>query len=465
MSARFLPFHARCGWRRPLLGIASPLMGTARARGSSSMKLSPQAQPKEGAVATLANGNRNRFSYCPQSEFRNQNSSEISRSRPDSEEIGWKGTRVLYMVDSLNVGGTETQMVHAACRLHARHYQVTVGCLRARGPLREILRRAGIAVVEFPPQGTLLSLSGIYQLLRLARFVRRRRFQIVHSHDLWSNLMCVPASWLARAPVIISSRRDLAHLAWYRRWGTRVVRLVHQLSTVIVVNSAAVREFLVKEHRFPSDAIRVIHNGVDFERFARARGDRRVLFPDLDGHHKLVAVLANMRNAVKGHAYLVEAARAICRAVPETKFLLIGEGEERPKVEKLVHEMGLTQNFVFLGYREDIPELLNCCDLSILPSVAEGLPNAVLEAMASGLPIVATRAGGTAEIIEDGISGLLVPPRDPEALAQAALRLLQDIDFAKKLARAGQQRVQTQFSFDRLFWKLDLLYTELLKRT
>ncbi len=385
-------------------------------------------------------------------------------SRPGIEKAGEKGIRVFYMVDSLNVGGTESQMVKVACRLKAAGYRVTVGCLRAQGPLLEVLRDAGIQVVGFPPRRSLLSLSGAYQLLRLTRFIRRRRFAVVHTHDLWSNLLGVPAAWLAGTPAVVSSRRDLAHLSWYTDCRTRVIRVVQGLSTCIVANSAAIREFLVRKDGFHPSRIHVIHNGVELQRFADARSDREKLFPALDGCHKLVAVIANMRNPVKGHAYLVEAARTICRVFPKTRFLLIGEGEERPKIEAQIQEARLTENFIFLGHRGDVPELLKCCDLSILPSLAEGLPNAVLEAMAAGLPVVATHVGGTPEIVEHGVSGLLVPPRNPEALAQSVLGLLQDIGLAKKLARAGQQRVQSQFSFDRLFSDLDTLYTELLKR-
>ena len=123
-----------------------------------------------------------------------------------------------------------------------------------------------------------------------------------------------------------------------------------------------------------------------------------------------------------------------------------------------MREAGLESNFVFLGRRNDVPQLLACCDLSVLPSEAEGLPNSVLEAMAAGLPVVATCVGGSSEVIIDGVNGLLVPPGDGQALAEAILRILQDSTLARRLAQAGQQRVRTHFGFDRLIGELEKLY-------
>lgn len=367
-------------------------------------------------------------------------------------------TRVLYLVDTLNVGGTESQMAQAALRLHSTRFRVTVACLRAEGPYLELLQRAGIQVVEFPKRKTLLSANGVYQLLRLARFIRRGRFHVVHAYDLWANLLGIPAAWLVRTPIIISSRRYLADLEWYRPWRNRIIRQIYRLSTYVVVNSDAVGELLIQRDDLPREKIRVIYNGVDIERFARAQGNEGRLLHGMDGRRKLIAVVANMYSSVKGHAYLVAAARRVCQNLPEAMFVLIGDGPERPKVEQQVRELGLEKNFVFLGHRKDVGELLVDCDLSVLPSTAEGLPNVVLEAMAAGLPVVATCVGGTPEIIENGISGLLVPSRDPRTLAEAILRVLLDRELANRLGRAGQERVQTRFSFDRLIRCLEELY-------
>ncbi len=383
---------------------------------------------------------------------------EAHASKPDGAESDM--LRVFFMVDSLKFGGSESQMVEVARRLPSHRYRLTVGCLKVEGPYVETLRQAGIPVVEFPLRGSVLRPSSFLQLLRLWRFIRRERFDVVHTHDLWSNLIGVPAAWLARVRVIISSRRDLAHWWWYTPHRRKILRRIQNLGTFVLANSEAVRSFLVKEDGFRADKIRVIRNAVDFERFACARGEREKLLPQCNPQDKLVILLGNMNLPVKGHAFLIEAARAVRRELPSTRFVFVGDGRQRPGLEQRVKEVGLQDNFLFLGRRKDVPELLSCCDLSVLPSTAEGLPNAVLESMAAGLPVVATRVGGTPEIIEEGVSGLLVPPRDPEALAQAILRVLSDPMLARRLASAAQERVRTHFSFDQLLLELKELYEE-----
>src|SRR5689334_275733 len=187
------------------------------------------------------------------------------------------GVRVLHLVDTLNVGGTETQMVQTALRLRSTSHHVTVGCLRAKGPLLEVLQQANIPVVEFPKKKTLLSANGAYQLMRLALFLRRGQFHVIHAHDLWANLLAVPAGRLARTPVIISSRRYLADLDWYTSWRSKTVSTIYRLSTHVIVNSASVRRLLVERDKLPPGKIHVIYNGVDVDRFAGARGDREAL--------------------------------------------------------------------------------------------------------------------------------------------------------------------------------------------
>ena len=370
------------------------------------------------------------------------------------------GVRVFHIVNSLDMGGSEHQMAEVALRQKAVGHPVVVGCLSLNGPLFGVLRQAGIAVVEFNPKGGLFRPGGIYQILRLAWFLRWNPFDVVQTHDLYSTLLGVPAAWLARVPVILSSRRDLAHWWWYTPRRRSLLRRIQNHSTFVIANSQAVRDFLIQEDGFDPSLIRVVRNGVDFEKFANVLGSREKLFPNLPREAKLIAVVANMNVETKGHSDLIRAAAEVCRDYPKTKFLLIGDGAERPRIEGLTAELGLRDSVLFLGRRNDVALVLACCDLSVLPSWAEGLPNSVLEAMAAGLPVVATRVGGTPEIIENEVSGLLVPPRNAHALAQAILRLLRDPKLAQGLARAGRERIHRQFSFQRLLAELDNLYAE-----
>jgi len=381
----------------------------------------------------------------------------ISANRPQ--------LRVFHMANSLETGGSEHQMVEIACRQKARGQEITVGCLSRKGPLLDVLAQAGIGVSEFNPEGRLVGLAGIRQIIRLTAFLRRHRVDVFQSHDLYSTLLGVPAAWLARVPVIISSRRDLASWWWYTRRNRRILRHIQNFSSRIIANSQAVEDFLVREDGFDRRQIRVVRNGVDFKRFANATGDREKLFPNLEREDRLIAVVANMNVKSKGHSDLIAAGQEICQEFPGAKFLCIGDGIERRELERTVEELRLRNHFLFLGRRDDVPNILACCDLFVLPSWAEGLPNSVLEAMAAGVPVVATRVGGIPEIIADGVGGLLVPAQDSRALAAAIAQLLRDPQRAQRFAEVAQERASTEFSYERLLAALDRLYRESFPET
>lgn len=388
---------------------------------------------------------------------------------PDAKKFaaGAARRRIFFLLDSLNIGGTETQAVELATRLDPARYEVTLGCLRAEGPLREKLNGSPVNVREFYPEGGFDSPGGIYQLFRLAFFLRKHSFHIVHTHDLYSNLLGIPAAFLARTPVIISSRRDLGHLDWYSGKRRKFLRYLQNLSTLVLANAGAIRESLLAEDRFAPEKVRVIHNGIDGQRFALRNhdkaGDREWLLPHSEQETWIVLV-GNMHSDVKGHRALIEAGVAVLHEFPNARFLFAGDGTERPRFEKRVADLGLGENFTFLGRRNDVPRILGCCDIGVLPSEAEGLPNAVLEYLAAGLPTIATRVGGNAEIIQDERTGLLVPPRDPLALSAALLRLLRNPDLAAQLGAAGRREVVDHFSFEQMIERTDALYSELLEQ-
>ena len=371
--------------------------------------------------------------------------------------------KVFFLLDSLNVGGTETQAVELARRLDPARYDVTLGCLLARGPLLEKLTGSAVGLREFHPKGGFDSPGGIYQVLRLALFLRRGGFQIVHTHDLYANLLGICAALLARVPVIISSQRDLAHLDLYRTRRRVWLRRLQNLSTIVLTNANAVRDAVVAENHIAASKIRVIYNGVDLERFSGKTRDRSWLVENAD-REKWVVLVGNMHSDVKGHPCLIAGARAVVREFPSIRFVLAGDGEQRQNFEEQVARLGLQNHFLFLGRRDDVPRLLACCDIAVLPSRAEGLPNAVLEYLAAGLPTVASQVGGNAEIIQDGKTGLLVPPENPSALSDALLRLLRDPDFAMSLGNHGREYVISEFSFQRMIENTDQLYTELLRQ-
>jgi glycosyltransferase involved in cell wall biosynthesis len=371
--------------------------------------------------------------------------------------------KVFYLVDSLNVGGTETQAVELARRIPEAGYDVTLGCLRIQGPLLDRLQGSAVAVREFHPRGGIDTPAGLYQLLRLSWFLRRGKFDVVHTHDLWSNLLGIPAARLAGVPAIVSSRRDLAHFAWYQGKRRAWLRRIQNLSGAVLANATPVRDALIAEDGFSPEKLRVIHNGVDIDKFHRSGVSRERLFPGV-GDGKLIVLVGNMHTDVKGHPWLIASSPQVIREFPSTRFVLAGDGEQRAHFEQQVADLGLQESFLFLGRRADIPEILACCDIAVLPSRAEGLPNAVLEYMAAGLPTIVSRVGGNAELVEHGVTGLLIPPNDSSGLSAALLKLLRDPRLAREMAQNGRESVTRNFSFEKLVREVDELYTELLQR-
>lgn len=376
---------------------------------------------------------------------------------------GEQPRRVFHLLDSLNVGGTETQAVELALRMAGAPYRITMGCLHAEGPLLEKLKGSPIQVREFHPRGGLDSPLGLYQLARLVLFLKREKVEVVHTHDLWSNLMGVPAAKLAGVPAIISSRRDLAHFDWYQGPRRAWLRRIQNLSDVVLANATPVRDALIAEDGFAPEKLRVVHNGVDTLKFQPGKRDRSRLFPGLESA-RLVVLVGNMHSDVKGHPWAIAAAPAVLREFPGARFVFAGDGDMRPRFEKQAEDLGLRDRFLFLGRRSDVPDLLASCDIAVLPSRAEGLPNAVLEYMAAGLPTVASRVGGNSELVQDGVTGLLVPSEDANAIAGALLRLLRDPELARRMANNGRQMAVERYGFDRLIREVDELYTELLER-
>jgi len=370
--------------------------------------------------------------------------------------------KVFYLLDSLNVGGTETQAVELARRMPGAGYDVTLGCLRAQGPLLQKLAETPVVLQEFHPNGGIDSPGGMYQLLRLSWFLRKQKFDIVHTHDLWSNLMGVPAARLAGVPAIISSRRDLAHFDWYQGKRRAWLRRIQNLSGAVLANASPIREALIAEDRFAPEKVHVVHNGIDVEKFRNARDRRDILFPNV-GDAKLVVLVGNMHSDVKGHPSLIECAPRVTREFPNVRFVLVGDGTQRAQFEQQVASLGLTESFFFLGSRTDIPDILAACDIAVLPSRAEGLSNALLEYLATGLPTIASRVGGNPELVEDGVSGFLVPPQDSDALGMALLKILRDPELMRRFGERGREFVVQNFSFERLVREVDALYTVLLR--
>jgi glycosyltransferase involved in cell wall biosynthesis len=345
--------------------------------------------------------------------------------------------RVVHYVDSDIFGGTEEAALRLMASLDRARWEPVLLHHPDAGIARLVdgAARLGVRTRAVPRVGRAGRLAGVVGLWRA---LREERPAIFHAHLSWP-LACkygVLAAWLARVPAIIAT----AHLYLEPR-DNRQQRLMMMMLRRIIAVSREVKMRYVRELRVPERKLAVVRNGIDVPPTARSRNP--ALRAELvRGRPDYVVLTPARLHEQKGHAYLLAAAAQ----VPEATFVLAGEGPLRAELERLAGELNIADRCVFLGYRSDVSDLLAAADLLALPSLFEGLPVSVLEAMAAERPVVATAIGGTDEAVTHELTGLLVPPRDPAALAAAIRRLRADPPLARRLAAAGRERVEREFS-------------------
>jgi glycosyltransferase involved in cell wall biosynthesis len=359
-------------------------------------------------------------------------------------------TRVLYVITELDIGGAERALCELARRLDRQRFTPQVACLTGEGPLVEPLRESGVPVHLLGAccKADLRALWRLRQLLREA--------DVAHSFLFHANLLTRLAAIGTSARAVISSARVTEPDRPHRR---TLDRLTHRLVNAEVCVSSGVRNWLI-EGGLPAEKLVVIPNGVDVKRFA----GRDPAFKSELGiapEAPLVTTVGRLTEQ-KGIEGFIEAATTARHAAPKAHFLIVGEGPLRPRLEAQAEELGLGSAITFLGFRSDVPDILRATDLFVLASHWEGMPNALLEAMAACAPAIGTRVEGTVDVIKDGETGLLVAPRDPRALAEAMKALLTDRDRAAALGRAAREHVETHFSLDTMVRRHEDLYERLL---
>jgi glycosyltransferase involved in cell wall biosynthesis len=365
-------------------------------------------------------------------------------------------TRLLYVIGTLEVGGTERQLVALCTGLDRRRFAPSVCCLAQGGPLAAELGRAGIPVTVVPFKGlTALRnpLAAGGRLCELVALMRRERPALVHAFLPHANGLGALAARLARVPAVVISLRGLA--PGPPLWG----RLAGRLADRVVANAEAVGAYALSHDGVSAAKLRIVRNGLDLGAFDQQAGAPAPALPS----GPLVATVANPnRFKAPGLLVLVEAAARVLRQVPAVRFLLVGDGPARAEIARAAAARGLGDRLICLGSRQDVAAILAACQVMVLPSLREGLPNAILEAMAARKPVIATRVGGIPEAVVDDTTGLLVPPGDPEALANAILTLLQDPRRAETMGAAGRIRAEREFALERMIAETVRVYAEIL---
>ena len=349
-------------------------------------------------------------------------------------------------------------MAQLCCRLDPRVFAPTVCALTRGGLLEEDLRRAGIPVHVLCKRGR----WDLGVLGRLTSLMRTLRPRIVHTWLPTSNLLGTLAATAARIPVRITSER--ASDVWKGRLWHCADRMLNPLIHRVITNAEAVRCHLLSQGAAADRKIVVIRNGLDIAAFDKA-AESPPEAPLPDAGNRLTIGTVGRLEPQKGMRYLIEAFSLLPGDLPPANLWIIGAGPEEEALRKQVALSGLESRITLLGFRRDIPAILRQLDLFALPSLWEGLPNVVLEAMAAECPVVATSVDGTPEAVEHGRTGLLVPPEDSSSLADAMARLLRDAMLRSEYGRAGRHRVARDFSMERMVNETSELYRHAIERT
>jgi L-malate glycosyltransferase len=356
---------------------------------------------------------------------------------------------VALFISSFDPGGTERQMIELARRLDRRLFDVHIACFHRRGAWLSRVESAAASIGEFPITGFRRTAT-VTEARRFARWCRERDISLIHTADLYANVFGLPAAAFAGVPARIANRRELNPDKSAGKLALQ--RAAYACAHYVVANSHAAADRLGREHVAPA-RIRVVPNGIDVRRYTPRRNDRPI---------RRIVTVANLR-LEKAHEVLIEAASMVLRRCPDAEFLVAGDGPRRSELETLARVRGVDGRMRFLGHQEDVPGLLATSDLFVLPSRSEAFPNAVLEAMAAGLPVVASRVGGIVELIEHQCTGVLVPPGDARALGFALLDLIQWRSHATDLGAAARAVVEQQYSFEQMVGSFERLYLEALR--
>ena len=366
--------------------------------------------------------------------------------------------QILFLLTSLAYGGAETQVVRLAIRLKLRGWEVAVASLMPPKAYVEDLEAAGIPVFSLNIRR---KLPDPRPVLRLARIIRKWQPDVVHSHMVHANLLARIVRFLAPIPVLICSARSIDEGGRFREVLYRLTDPLCDLTTQV---SQAGLERYVRMGAVPRHKIRYIPNGVDTERFKPNLEDRLKFRKEL-GVDGFVWLAVGRFDPPKDYPSMLQAFARVVHKHSNTILLIAGDGPLRKTMENLARELGIEKRTKFLGIRRDIPQLMNAADAYVMSSSWEGMPNVLLEASATGLPIVATDVGGNREIVLDGVTGFLVPPRNPEALARTMLRIMDLSDEERKeMGKRARKHIEVKFNLDRVVDLWEILYYELLEK-
>ena len=366
--------------------------------------------------------------------------------------------RICHIFKITGVSGSENHLLTLASHLDRLTFCLLVEREPDLSAYIATLEAIGVEVVRFPIRADLDPLL----LWRLVRFLRVQRPDVVHTHLIHGDLYGTLAARLAGVPHVVSTKHndDAFRQRGFYAW---LDRTLARYQNHIITISHHLRRFYVEVERLPADKISTIHYGLDPGAFLQGVGEGADVRVELGmpADVPLVGVVSRLTEQ-KGHAYLLDAFAEVIQALPSAHLLVVGDGELRPALERQTARLGLQDSVTFAGRREDVPRIMMALDVLVMPSLWEGFGLVLLEAMAAGKPVVASRVSAIPEIVVDGEMGVLVSPKDQDSLAEAMIKLLQNPVLAREMGRKGRERLEKEFGVEKMVKETESMYAQML---
>ncbi len=363
--------------------------------------------------------------------------------------------RILHLITELEPAGAENLLVNIVRNLDKRKFHLVVGYIYGQGTLASEIKLVGVKVVDFSRKGKI----DPWLIIRLFLLIRKEKIEIVHTHLVHASIAGRIAAKLAGVKTIVTTR----HYAYEQKEKSLIYwleRKTAQFNRFTIAISQAVKDYLVRNENYDDQKVTVIYNAVDLNVI-----DSNTI-PKISANHDgyLIASVGRL-HPQKGYETLLKSMPPVVREFTSVKLIIIGDGIQRKHLEGLCFDLGITEQVTFLGRKTPIEVIgfLKNIDLFVLASNWEGFGLALIEAMALSKPVVATKVEGICEIVEDGKTGFLVPPAQPQTLSYRIIQLLKDKPLSKNMGIKARKKIETKFSMKTMINKLDLLYRELAK--
>ena len=370
---------------------------------------------------------------------------------------------IIWMIDSLGPGGAEQLMPSILKNLKRAGFNVRICALqiRAGNPIASELERLGLPVDLVP----ILNLRQPFNLFHILRYLRLHRPQLLHTQLEFADILGTVAAKILGIPSVSTVHTLDAFPEKKSAWGRMKLRwfLLGKYCNCVIAVSEKTRLHYLQSGRLHQDKVITLYNGVDISRFKNTDASQIAKTKQalrLPLNSKVIITVAVLREP-KGIQFMIEALPAILEQFPDVHYLIVGDGEYGAALSDLATVLDIKKHITFAGHRTDIPDLLACCDIFVLPTLKDALPTVLIEALAAERPIVASDVGGVPEIIENGVNGLLVAPGDPSKLANACLQLLKDNELISQIVMAGNKTVRQRFNIDSQIEQLSGMYEEL----